>query len=211
MSAPKVTRSSHVSSKRDVERQEALRNTAFAPQYCRLRFGWLWGSIAFASRGGQNETIIADRVSHFALTTQGILPKFVRGVTFVGSTIDERCAWRWIPTTNQNVNGSMLTLPARREGAGSTYHQQPIALRAGVEIYSTCILLHLLFGVTLCPLSLTCTLQGIRTLCRPTPGWSMQDYMRCMGGKEMVCPTKHHFIAWPAGSLCSVPPYQMPE
>jgi hypothetical protein len=27
----------------------------------------------------------------------------------VGSTIDERCAWRWIPTTNQNVNDSICT------------------------------------------------------------------------------------------------------
>jgi hypothetical protein len=73
--------------------------------YCRLCFGW--GSIAFASRGGQNEIAIAEPVSHFALTTQRILTKFVRGMTFKGTTIDERCNWRWTPTTNQDVNDSM--------------------------------------------------------------------------------------------------------
>jgi hypothetical protein len=57
------------------------------------RFGWLWGSIAFAPRGGRNEATIAERVSHFALTTQGILAKCVRRVTFKGSTIDEQCDW----------------------------------------------------------------------------------------------------------------------
>jgi hypothetical protein len=67
-------------------------------------FGWLWGSIIIGSRGGQNNTIIGERVSQFALTTQGILTKFVRGVTFKGSNMDERCDWRWTPTTNQDVN-----------------------------------------------------------------------------------------------------------
>jgi hypothetical protein len=37
--------------------------------YCRLRFGWLWGSIAYASQGYGNETTIAEQVSHFALAT----------------------------------------------------------------------------------------------------------------------------------------------
>jgi hypothetical protein len=32
-----------------------------------------------------------------ALTTEGILTKFVRGVTFKGSKIDEQYGWRWIP------------------------------------------------------------------------------------------------------------------
>jgi hypothetical protein len=33
----------------------------------------------------------------------------VRGVTsFKGSKSDERCDWRWIPTTNQDVNDSMV-------------------------------------------------------------------------------------------------------
>jgi hypothetical protein len=49
--------------------------------YCRLRCGWLWGSIEIASRGGRNATTIGERVSHFALTTQGIRTKCVRGVT----------------------------------------------------------------------------------------------------------------------------------
>jgi hypothetical protein len=53
-----------------------------------------------------NETTIAERVSHFALATQGFLPKCVRGVTFKGSDIDERHDWRWTPTTNQDVNDS---------------------------------------------------------------------------------------------------------
>jgi hypothetical protein len=50
--------------------------------YCCLQRGWLWGSIAFAWRWGRNEPIIGERVSHFALTAQGILTKCVRGVTF---------------------------------------------------------------------------------------------------------------------------------
>jgi hypothetical protein len=75
-------------------------------QILSIHFGWLWGSIEIASRGGQNVKAIGERVSHFALTTQGILTKCVHGVAFKGSTIDERCDWRWIPTTNQNVNDS---------------------------------------------------------------------------------------------------------
>jgi hypothetical protein len=45
-------------------------------------------------------------VSHFALTSQGILTKCVHGVTFKGSRTDERHDWRWTPTTNQDVNDS---------------------------------------------------------------------------------------------------------
>jgi hypothetical protein len=74
--------------------------------YCRLQRGWLWGSIAFARRGGRHETIIGERVPHFALTSQGILTKCVRGVTFKGPRIDERHDWRWTPTTNQDVSNS---------------------------------------------------------------------------------------------------------
>jgi hypothetical protein len=83
--------------------------------YCRLQRGWLWGSIAFARRGGRNETIIGERVSHFAWPAQGILTKCVHGVTFKGSRIGERRDWRWTPTTNQDVNGS--TARSRHLGA----------------------------------------------------------------------------------------------
>jgi hypothetical protein len=74
--------------------------------YCRLRFGWFWGSMEMASHGGRNETTFGEPVSHSALTTQGILTKCVLGLTFKGSTIYERCSWRWTPTTNQDVNDS---------------------------------------------------------------------------------------------------------
>jgi hypothetical protein len=67
----------------------------------------LWGSIKIASRVGRNVMTSGERVSHFALSIQGIPTKGVHGVTFKGSTIDERCDWQWIPTTNQNVNDSM--------------------------------------------------------------------------------------------------------
>jgi hypothetical protein len=43
---------------------------------------------------------ITERVSHITLTTQRILTKCVRGVTFKGHD------WRWAPTTNQDVNDS---------------------------------------------------------------------------------------------------------
>jgi hypothetical protein len=51
-------------------------------------------------------------VSHFALTTQRILTECVRGVTFMGSKIDERQFWRWTPTTNQDVNDTICNLMA---------------------------------------------------------------------------------------------------
>jgi hypothetical protein len=78
--------------------------------YCRSHFGWLWGFIAFAWRGGGNAPKTAKRVSHVALTTQRFLTKCVWGVTFKGSKLDERHDWRWTPTTNQDVNASTVLI-----------------------------------------------------------------------------------------------------
>jgi hypothetical protein len=48
----------------------------------------------------------SERVPHFAVTTQRILTKYVRGVNVKGSKIDVRHDWRWAPRTNQDVNDS---------------------------------------------------------------------------------------------------------
>jgi hypothetical protein len=77
---------------------------------------WLWGSVAFAWRGRENDTTIAARVSHFALATQRILTECVWGVTFEGSKIDERHQRRWTPTTNQDVNGSIWPVATDNQG-----------------------------------------------------------------------------------------------
>jgi hypothetical protein len=81
----------------------------FACNHCAIPSFTCWLVVKIASRGRRNETTIAERVSHVVLTTQRILPKFARGVTFKGSTIGRRCGWRWTPTTNQDVNDSTIT------------------------------------------------------------------------------------------------------
>jgi hypothetical protein len=56
----------------------------------------------------RNEATIAERVPQFTLTTQRILAKFVWGVTFKGSKVDERCDWQCIPTPSQDVHDSTI-------------------------------------------------------------------------------------------------------
>jgi hypothetical protein len=87
---------------------------------CVFGFGsvaWQPGSEIASRGGGRNETTLGERVSHLALTTQGILTEFVRVVTFKGSNIDEGATaiGDRDPTTNPGPVKATVLL-ARRFG-----------------------------------------------------------------------------------------------